>query len=160
MIYANHPGTTYLWAQDPQTHLCCTPIEIEVIAKNIVDNAKRRYMNTMSYPYTWDFEHMEVEDYETDAKLSVEGNAKGNLGTYWEPHRSSPEKYYQANGLFNADHDDKNNNGDYRQRWFKDITANGEYLPHFYGLMINLGGLDYWNQKYNRFGGTKGRQAY
>ncbi len=151
MIYANHPGTTYLWAQDPQTHLCCTPIEIEVIAKNIVDNAKRRYMNTMSYPYTWDFEHMDMEDYETDAKLSVEGNAKGNLGAYWEPHREKPGDYYQANGLFNADHDDKNSNGNYRQRWFKDITANGEYLPHFYGLMINLAGLDYWDQKYNRF---------
>ncbi len=146
-IYANYPGTTYLWAQDPQTHLCCTPIEITVLPKSKIDRAKKEYLSTMTYPYTWDFEHMNLgalvnEDYLTQRNL---------VSGYWEDHRSKPTEYYQANGLMNFDHDDKNNDGIYRERWFKDITAGGEYVPFFYGLMINLAGLDFWDQKFNRF---------
>jgi hypothetical protein len=72
-------------------------------------------------------------------------------------HRNySVEKpFYQYNGGMNADWDDKDYNGTTRQRWFKDIyTGDGdavEYAPEFKGMMINLSGLDYWEQKYQRF---------
>lgn len=176
MIYANNPTTSslYLWAQDPQTHLCCTPIRLNILSKaSVYDNPKASYLGNMSYPYTWDFEHMDM--------TNIKADAEQNLGSYWELERGGTDTdgnttnadHYQANGFFNADHDDKNGNGHesenysgegneqgvdatnrangIRQRWFKDLSANGVYMPQFYGLMLNIAGLDYWNQKYGRF---------
>ncbi len=156
MIYGNKAGTTYLWAQDPQTHLCCTPIRLTVKPRSLTLNEKHEYMRLTSYPYTWDFEHMDM--------TNIENDYNENGGLYWEllrtdekydeqGHVVSPDHidYYQANGFFNADYDDKDGNGIYRQRWFKDLTTGAEpYMPQFYGLMLNISGLQYWTQKYNR----------
>lgn len=166
MIYGNKAGTMYLFAQDPQTHLTCTPIEVVVVPKQSLNDAKQTELTGMTYPFTWDFEHMDMSHYEADASV--------NGGTYWrsrwdEPARGKREgvqkynrhynvekKYYQYNGGMNADWDDKDNNSTSRQRWFKDIYSyndNGsiEYAPEFKGIMLNLSGLDYWEQKYQRF---------
>ncbi len=156
MIYGNKAGNLYLWAQDAQTHLCCTPIHLTIKARSEIVNAKRSYLQNMTYPYTWDFEHMDMTNIINDR------NANGS--NYWELLRTDEEydeqghvvspdhiDYYQANGFFNADYDDKDGNADYRQRWFKDLTTGEGYMPQFYGLMLNISGLQYWTQKYNRF---------
>ena len=158
MIYGNKPGNLYLWAQDPQTHLCCTPIHLTVKAKSELLAEKRNYLqNEMTYPYTWDFEHMDLTN------IIKDRNENGS--NYWELLRIDEQyddqgqvihpdhiNYYQANGFFNADYDDKDGNESYRQRWFKDlVTGKDGYMPQFYGLMLNISGLQYWTQKYNRF---------
>ncbi len=146
MVYGNKAGVSYLWAQDAQTHLCCTPIRLTVKPRSELLAEKRAYLQGMSYPYTWDFEHMDMSNIEEDYR--------NNGSTYWELHRdeSNNAEYYQADGFFNADYDDKNGDGSYRNRWFKDLTTGkGGYMPQFYGLMLNISGLEYWTQKYNRF---------
>lgn len=168
MIYANKVGEMYLYAQDPQTHVTCRPIKINVIDNATLKQAKQRELGNMTYPFTWDFEHMDLTKYIDDAQ--------NNGGTYWAKEYDEPasEKrpnvghthynrdyavenhFYQYNGGMNADWDDKDYNGTSRQRWFKDIYSsdgNGsiEYAPEFKGIMINLSGLDYWEQKFQRF---------
>ena len=163
MIFANQAGSVYLWAQDAQTHKCCTPIKFTILPRETLDNEKASYLSNMTYPFTWDFEHMDMSliEQDLDANNAENDNNKGNNGIYWEAHREN-QNYYQANGFFNADHDDKDNNatdnqndGGLRQRWFKDLSANGKYIPEFCGIMLNIAGLDYWDQKYNRFNVAK-----
>lgn len=166
MIYGNKEGVMYLYAQDPQTGKKCTPIQITVVPRNTMVQAKRNELAGMTYPFTWDFEHMDMTKYVADVE--------NNSGTYWqkkfveedkEDNQQGLKRYnrnysvekplYQYNGGMNADWDDKDNNGTSRQRWFKDIyTGDGEtleYAPEFKGIMLNLSGLDYWEQKYQRF---------
>jgi hypothetical protein len=158
MIYGNKAGSVYLWAQDAQTHLCCTPIHLTVKPRSELLAEKRGYLqNEMTYPYTWDFEHMDM--------TNIIEDRNDNGSNYWELLRIDEQyddqgqvihpstiKYYQANGFFNADYDDKDNNGNYRQHWFKDlVTGKDGYMPQFYGLMLSIAGNEYWNQKYNRF---------
>ena len=170
MIFGNKPGEMFLYAQDPQTKVTCTPIKIKIVSRDNLVAAKQSELRNMSYPFTWDFENMDMTKYIADAD-----NANGNGGTYWreqwdEPSPqdrpkdrnynrdyTKPNTYYQYNGGMNADWDDKDNNGTSRQRWFKDIYSydgNGsiEYAPEFKGMMLNLAGLDYWEQKFQRFG--------
>ncbi len=188
LIYANKPTNDnqhlYLWAEDPQTGLCCTPIEIKIYSRNSLLAKRQESLEHMTYPFTWDFEHMELcglEEIKRDAKngtyYGTNGhNDPGNGGSYWRkrwdssggstlrsPHGIDKD-YYQYNGVFNADYDDKDNNyssygydpdgnrvSGSRQRWFKDLSANGTYLDMFKGLRLNIAGLDYWEQKYTRF---------
>ena len=195
MLYGHKPGAMYLYAEDAQTGWRCKPLRIHVIpregtgqeyGKASLMAQKQEMMKDMSYPFTWDFEHMDLEKIYKDAsfKETINGPggdgekiAKGNGGAYWRKLWDNTERgskqdapkntnYYMWNGVFNADHDDKDCNGltsgtvtvdgntaqsGMRQRWFKDITANGEYLSLFKGLMINIAGLDYWQQKTHRF---------
>lgn len=188
LIYANKPTNDnqhlYLWAEDPQTGLCCTPIEIKIFSRNSLLSERQESLANMTYPFTWDFEHMNLcglEEIKRDAKngtyYGTNGHSNpGNGGTYWRkrwdssggstlrsPHGIDKD-YYQYNGVFNADYDDKDNNyssygydpdgnrvSGSRQRWFKDLSANGTYLDMFKGLRLNIAGLDYWEQKYTRF---------
>ena len=174
MIYGNKPGTMYLYAQDPQTHKSCTPIQIKVISRQTMVDEKQEVLGKMTYPFTWDFENMDMTKYEADVET--------NGGTYWQKKFVEPDKadydqgfrrynrnysvekpLYQYNGGMNADWDDKDGNRTTRQRWFKDIytytkkEVDGqqvdalEYAPEFKGIMLNLSGLDYWEQKYQRF---------
>ncbi|MBR5060867.1 MAG: hypothetical protein IKX24_01850 [Prevotella sp.] len=170
MIYGNKPGTMYLFAQDPQTHLTCTPIKVEVLSRQTLYNDKQAELAGMTYPFTWDFENIDMTDYVADAT--------DNGGTYWRErwderdpkdqsvqtynrHYNVKKNYYQYNGGMNADWDDKDLNGSSRQRWFKDIYANGKYVPEFKGIMLNLSGLDYWEQKFQRFNIAKdGKSIY
>ena len=212
MIYALHATNDfpcYLWAQDAQSGYACKPIRIKVVPRTIANESassewknqsieyqKREAMKGMTYPFTWDFEHMDVSDLAAIEQDATNGG-NGNGGTYWRARwDADPDKgetvlrtpktkerdYYQYNGGFNADHDDKDENGyleinqtdeitgfdelgnpvtekrkvsGMRQRWFKDITANGKYLNMFKGLMLNIAGLDYWQQKYTRFNVSK-----
>lgn len=200
LVYANKPGDVYLFAEDAQSGYRCKPIHIHVIpfegegtdseGFKSLQQQKREAMAGMSYPFTWDFEHMNIEHIQLDAGFVQEDREHGyvydgndtqnglNVSAYWRKRWDNTERgakrnlppqykeYYQWNGAFNADHDDKNGNGTVspdviidnvktssglRQRWFKDLTANGEYLNLFKGLMINIAGLDYWQQKYTRF---------
>ena len=192
MLYGHKPGAMYLYAEDAQTGWRCKPLRIHVIprtgsgteyGKASLMAQKEEMMKGMSYPFTWDFEHMDLEKIYKDASFKEVTNgqgekvAKGNGGSYWRKlwnytsrgtKTQDPKntEWYQWNGVFNADHDDKDGNGEtagevtvdgntaksgMRQRWFKDICANGEYLSLFKGLMINIAGLDYWQQKYHRF---------
>ena len=192
MLYGHKPGAMYLYAEDAQTGWRCKPLRIHVIprtgtgteyGKASLMAQKEEMMKGMSYPFTWDFEHMDLDKIYTDASFKEVTNgqgtkvAKGNGGSYWRKLWENTERgsktqdpknteWYQWNGVFNADHDDKDGNGNtagtvtvdgntaqsgMRQRWFKDITANGEYLSLFKGLMVNIAGLDYWQQKYHRF---------
>ena len=153
MVYGAKEGITYLYAEDPQTHKVCTPIKIQVLPRTSLNDEsssqnsqKQNALKDMSYPYTWDFQHMDMTLFEED----VEENG----ASYWEVHRENP-RFYQANGFFNADWEDKNNSGDLRQRWYKDMSANGKYLPQFTGIMLNIAGMDWWDQKYNRFNVAK-----
>lgn len=188
LIYANKPTNDnqhlYLWAEDPQTGLCCTPIEIKIYSRNSLLAERQESLANMTYPFTWDFKHMNLcglEEIKRDAKngtyYGTNGHSNpGNGGTYWRkrwdssggstlrsPHGIDKD-YYQYNGVFNADYDDKDNNyssygydpdgnrvSGSRQRWFKDLSANGTYLHMFKGLRLNIAGLDYWEQKYTRF---------
>lgn len=144
MIYGAKEGITYLYAEDPQTHKVCTPIKINVLSRQQYNTQQKQVrLSNMSFPYTWDFQHMDMTE--------IQNDVNNNCASYWEVHRESPDKYYQANGFFNADWEDKNNSGDLRQRWFKDLTANGKYMPQFDGIMLNIAGMDWWDQKYNRF---------
>ena len=144
MIYGAKQGVTYLYAEDPQTHKVCTPIKINVLSRQQYNTQQKQVrLSNMSFPYTWDFQHMDMRE--------IQNDVNNNCASYWEVHRESPDKYYQANGFFNADWEDKNNSGDLRQRWFKDLTANGKYMPQFDGIMLNIAGMDWWDQKYNRF---------
>lgn len=161
MIFGNKPGEMFIYAQDPQTKLTCSPIKVKVLPKQTLDAVKQAELADMTYPFTWDFEHMDMTEYVADATE--------NGGTYWRERWDEPKNdkrvgaqlynrhynvkrdYYQYNGGMNADWDDKDNNGTSRQRWFKDIYANGKYVPEFKGIMLNLSGLDYWEQKYQRF---------
>ena len=166
MIYGNKAGVMYLYAQDPQTHKSCTPIKLTVVSKAPLNQAKQTELAGMTYPFTWDFENMDMTKFVADVE--------SNSGTYWQKKfveyteaadKELPKGYnrnypvekplYQYNGGMNADWDDKDNNGTGRQRWFKDIyTGDGEtveYAPEFKGIMLNLSGLDYWEQKYQRF---------
>ncbi|MBR5060865.1 MAG: hypothetical protein IKX24_01840 [Prevotella sp.] len=176
MIYGNKAGVMYLYAQDPQTHKSCTPIKLTVVPKAPLNQAKQTELAGMTYPFTWDFENMDMTKYVADVE--------SNSGTYWQKkfveyteeadkqqpkgyNRNYPveKPYYQYNGGMNADWDDKDNNGTGRQRWFKDIyTGDGEtveYAPEFKGIMLNLSGLDYWEQKYQRFNiDRQGRYLY
>lgn len=212
MIYALHATNDlpcYLWAQDAQSGYACKPIRIKVVPRTIVNESassewtdqslekqKMEAMRGMTYPFTWDFEHMDLSDLAAIEQDATNGG-NGNGGTYWrarwdaDPNKgetvlrtpkSIERNYYQYNGGFNADHDDKDSNGylevnqideisgvdefgnpviekrkvsGMRQRWFKDITANGKYLNMFKGLMLNIAGLDYWQQKYTRFNVSK-----
>ena len=212
MIYALHAtndNPCYLWAQDAQSGYACKPIRIRVVPRTIagesassewtnqsIEKQKMEAMRGMTYPFTWDFEHMDVSDLAAIEQDATNGG-NGNGGTYWrarwdaDPNKgetvlrtpkSIERDYYQYNGGFNADHDDKDLNGSLevnqideitgfdefgnpvtekrkvsgmRQRWFKDITANGKYLNMFKGLMLNIAGLDYWQQKYTRFNVSK-----
>lgn len=212
MIYALHATNDYpcyLWAQDAQSGYACKPIRIKVVPRTIagesassdwqnqsIEYQKMEAMKGMTYPFTWDFEHMDVSDLAAIEQDATNGG-NGNGGTYWRARwDADPDKgetvlrtpktkerdYYQYNGGFNADHDDKDLNGSLeinkideitgfdefgnpvtekrkisgmRQRWFKDITANGKYLNMFKGLMLNIAGLDYWQQKYTRFNVSK-----
>ena len=212
MIYALHATNDlpcYLWAQDAQSGYACKPIRIKVVPRTIANESastewtnqslekqKMEAMRGMTYPFTWDFEHMDLSDLAAIEQDATNGG-NGNGGTYWRARwDADPDKgetvlrtpktikrdYYQYNGGFNADHDDKDLNGDIeinqvdeisgldefgnpviekrkvsgvRQRWFKDITANGKYLNMFKGLMLNIAGLDYWQQKYTRFNVSK-----
>ena len=174
MVYGNQPGIMYLNAQDAQTGAKCTPIEIEVIRRTGVEgdllDQKHDALDDMSYPFTWDFEHIDMTNYVKDATNGLDGNG----GTYWRKEwtddydQSNVDKaynrdyrkendYYQYNGGFNADWDDKDGNSSSRQRWFKDIYCYDDvkgkiaYAPEFKGMMLNLSGLDYWEQKYQRF---------
>ena len=195
LLYGHKPGAMYLYAEDAQTGWRCKPLRIHVIPREGTGTEygkasllaqKAEMMSGMSYPFTWDFEHMDLDKIYKDAsfKETVNGEngdgqkiAGGNGGSYWRKLWDNTERgskseapknsnWYQWNGVFNADHDDKDGNGrtsgtvtvdgntaqsGMRQRWFKDITANGEYLSLFKGLMINIAGLDYWQQKYHRF---------
>lgn len=192
LLYGHKPGTMYLYAEDAQTGWRCKPLRIHVIPREGTGQEygkasllaqKAEMMSGMSYPFTWDFEHMNLENIYKDASFKevVNGQgvkvAKGNGGSYWRKLWDNTERgskteapkntdWYMWNGVFNADHDDKDGNGrtsgtvtvdgntaqsGMRQRWFKDITANGEYLSLFKGLMINIAGLDYWQQKTHRF---------
>ncbi len=195
LLYGHKPGAMYLYAEDAQTGWRCKPLRIHVIpregngteyGKASLLAQKAEMMSGMSYPFTWDFEHMDLDKIYKDAsfKETVNGEngdgqkiAGGNGGSYWRKLWDNTERgskseapknsnWYQWNGVFNADHDDKDGNGrtsgevtvdgntaqsGMRQRWFKDITANGEYLSLFKGLMVNIAGLDYWQQKYHRF---------
>ena len=168
MVYGNEPGVMYLCAQDAQTGQACTPIKIEVL-KSVGDEGdlldqKHDELDGMSYPFTWDFEHIDMTEYIKDASNTTDGNG----GTYWrkawndEYDKSTVDMaynrdyrhemdFYQYNGGFNADWDDKDGNKKSRQRWFKDIHVNGKYAPEFKGMMLNLAGLEYWEQKYQRF---------
>lgn len=168
MVYGNEPGVMYLCAQDAQTGQTCTPIKIEVL-KSVGDEGdlldqKHDELDGMSYPFTWDFEHIDMTEYIKDASNTTDGNG----GTYWrkawddEYDKSKVDMaynrdyrhemdFYQYNGGFNADWDDKDGNKKSRQRWFKDIHVNGKYAPEFKGMMLNLAGLEYWEQKYQRF---------
>ncbi|MBQ6064235.1 MAG: hypothetical protein IJK87_11520 [Prevotella sp.] len=166
MIYGNKEGVMYLYAQDPQTRKTCTPIKVTVVPKAPLNQAKQSELAGMTFPFTWDFENMDMTKYVADVE--------NNSGTYWqkkfveyseEADKKQPKGYnrnypvekpfYQYNGGMNADWDDKDNNGTTRQRWFKDIyTGDGEtveYAPEFKGIMLNLSGLDKWEQKYQRF---------
>lgn len=160
MIYGNKAGEMYLYAEDAQTHKKCTPIKLVVLPKQTLYNDKQTELAGMTYPFTWDFEHMDMTEYIADATE--------NGGTYWRErwderkredtsvktynrHYNIKKDYYQYNGGMNADWDDKDDNGTGRQRWFKDIYANGKYVPEFKGIMLNLSGLDYWEQKFQRF---------
>ena len=212
MIYALHATNDYpcyLWAQDAQSGYACKPIRIKVVPRTIagesassdwanqsIEKQKMEAMRGMTYPFTWDFEHMDLSDLAAIEQDATNGG-NGNGGTYWrarwdaDPNKgetvlrtpkSIERNYYQYNGGFNADHDDKDSNGylevnqideisgvdefgnpviekrkvsGMRQRWFKDITANGKYLNMFKGLMLNIAGLDYWQQKYTRFNVSK-----
>ena len=192
LLYGHKPGAMYLYAEDAQTGWRCKPLRIHVIprtgtgteyGKASLMAQKEEMMKGMSYPFTWDFEHMDLEKIYKDASFKEVTNgqgtkvANGNGGSYWRKLWENTERgtktnapketnWYQWNGVFNADHDDKDGNGEtsgevtvdgntaksgMRQRWFKDICANGEYLSLFKGLMINIAGLDYWQQKYHRF---------
>ena len=193
MLYGHKPGTMYLYAEDAQTGWRCKPLRIHVIpregtgqeyGKASLMAQKQEMMKNMSYPFTWDFEHMDMSKIYQDASWAQSSEsgggqkvAGGNGSSYWRKRWDYTErgskvrdpqykKWYQWNGVFNADHDDKDGNGrtsgtvtvdgntaqsGMRQRWFKDITANGEYLSLFKGLMISIAGLDYWQQKYTRF---------
>lgn len=190
LIYANKPTSAnqhlYLWAEDPQTGHCCTPIEIQIVPRSTLVSKRNEVLEHMTYPFTWDFEHMSVSDYELikiDSRNGnyTDGNGRpysGNGGSYWRKRWDSGgnsvlrtkhdvnKDYYQYNGVFNADYDDKDDNYTQgqgydeefnmkitgsRQRWFKDLSANGKYLNLFKGLRLNIAGLDYWQQKYTRF---------
>ena len=195
MLYGHKPGAMYLYAEDAQTGWRCKPLRIHVIPREGTSTEygkasllaqKAEMMSGMSYPFTWDFEHMDLDKIYKDAsfKETVNGEngdgqkiAGGNGGSYWRKLWDNTERgskteepkntnWYMWNGVFNADHDDKDGNGrtsgtvtvdgntaqsGMRQRWFKDITANGEYLSLFKGLMVNISGLDYWQQKTHRF---------
>ena len=159
IIYGNKPGETYLWAEDAQTGYVCTPIKVVVKPRQDLLNQKTEIMSSMTYPYTWDFEHIDM----TDIKRDATNGGDGNGGSYWrkrwdkDSHGVQHEKqYYQWNAPFNADYDDKDNNKvgssgmGLRQRWFKDVAANGQYMHLFNGLMFNIAGLEYWQQKYTR----------
>lgn len=190
LIYANKPTGAnqglLLWAEDPQTHHCCTPIKLVIVPRQTLYSQRDNALQDMTYPFTWDFEHMHVTDYELIKQDARNGNYTdgsghpytGNGGSYWRKRWDSGgssvlrtahdvnKDYYQYNGVFNADYDDKDNNynsgqgqdEEYkmpitgtRQRWFKDLSANGTYLNLFKGLRLNIAGLDYWQQKYTRF---------
>lgn len=170
MIYANNQttGDLYLWAEDAQTGVCCTPIKVVIYQKSDLKSDRTQIMSEHTYPFTWDFEHLDICGLD-----SIVNDANNNGGTYWRMGRPWNGKvwnakvkwneYYQYNGAFNADWDDKDNNYDQtgyddegnivsgsRQRWFKDIKANGKYMDLFKGLRLNVAGLDYWQQKYQR----------
>lgn len=164
MVYGNQPGEMYLCAQDAQTGQNCTAIKLVVLSRESLLDAKSHTLDHMSYPFTWDFENLDMTEIVKDAKDGTDGNG----GTYWRKawdddyDQSNVDKaynrdyrhetsLYQYNGGMNADWDDKDGNSTSRQRWFKDIYANGEYMPEFKGMMLNLAGLDYWEQKYQRF---------
>lgn len=187
LIYANKKtdNPIYLWAEDPQTGNCCTPIKIQIFSRESLVSERQESLKDMTYPFTWDFEHMNLsglEEIKQDAHngyyyTNDRGEAVyGNGGTYWRKRWDSSggstlrsphgidKKYYQYNGVFNADYDDKDDNytdsgydqdgkkvSGSRQRWFKDLSANGTYLDMFKGLRLNIAGLDYWEQKYTRF---------
>ena len=187
IIYANKKtdNPIYLWAEDPQTGNCCTPIKIQIFSRESLISERQESLKDMTYPFTWDFEHMNLcglEEIKQDAHngyyyTNDRGEAVyGNGGSYWRKRWDSSggstlrsphgidKKYYQYNGVFNADYDDKDDNysqsgydetgkrvSGSRQRWFKDLSANGTYLDMFKGLRLNIAGLDYWEQKYTRF---------
>lgn len=55
LVYAKSAGTVTLHAKDSQTDAECTPITIHILAKSELDAAHNAELNTISFPYTWDF---------------------------------------------------------------------------------------------------------
>ena len=139
MVYGLAAGTTYLRATDPQTRNSCS--DIKLVVKSGLESAHTTAVSGMYFPYTWDFSEMDL------TPITTELSATGGEGASW---RTYNDTYYMADGIFNADYDDKDNNGNYRQENAKIVSANGEYMKIFNGLKINLAGKDYWKQKHDR----------
>lgn len=139
MVYGRAAGTTYLRATDPQTGNSCS--NITLVVKSGLESAHTSAVAGMYFPYTWDFSDMNL------TPITTELDATGGEGASW---RTYNDTYYMADGIFNADYDDKDNNGSYRQENAKIVSANGEYMKIFNGLKINLAGKDYWKQKHDR----------
>ncbi len=55
LVYAKSAGTVTLHAKDSQTDAECTPITIHILAKSGLEAAHTAEVNTISFPYTWDF---------------------------------------------------------------------------------------------------------
>lgn len=142
MIYGNKAGTTFIRARDPQTGQLCKGLKLTVLPKSTIDNAHTSAVNGMWFPYTWDFTNMDMTDIEAEINSQCEG-------TYWRNSDGS-NNYYMADGLFNADYDDKNNNSNYAETNDKIVTANQKYMKAFNGLKIRLVGRQYWKQKHDR----------
>ena len=142
MIYGNKAGETFIRATDPQTGQVCKGLKLIVLPKSTIDNAHTSAVNGMWFPYTWDFTNMDLTD------IEAEINSQSG-GTYWRNSDGS-NNYYMADGLFNADYDDKDNDGNYAETNDKIVTANQKYMKVFNGLKIRLVGRQYWKQKHDR----------
>ena len=142
MIYGNKAGTTFIRAKDPQTGQVCNGLKLIVLPRSTVDNAHTSAVNGMWFPYTWDFTNMDMTD------IEAEINSQSG-GTYWR-NSDGGNNYYMADGLFNADYDDKDNDGNYAEVNDKIVTANQKYMKAFNGLKIRLVGRQYWKQKHDR----------
>lgn len=136
LVYAKTEGIIKLHAKDSQNDTECTPITIHIMPKSTIYGSGgelETQINTISFPYTWDFTSNE--------DLSALDNS-----IYWDKENNN---YYNAPLTMNVNFADGQNNGLTNAKThlaFLGATSNGEdhhILPWFKGLKIQLGNSTY-----------------
>lgn len=150
MIYARKAGTVEIHAKDMQLNKeLGSTITLNILPKaNIYGNKDNGdesdglltvEQKSITYPYTWDF----TRDFTAEEKTALDANSY-----YWT---KSGVNYTNGLALQNSDYGDDNHDGTNAgsQRLYKAILANGNTIPAFKGMTVQLQGTSF-DSKYGR----------
>lgn len=128
LVYAKKAGDVKLHAKDSQTGVECEPITIHIIAKSVLDAAHTAELNTISFPYTWDF----TKDISEESAFTTFTNS-----LFWE--NDGNNRYTNTAAWLNQDWAEVYAGTDRYAVNFMGGSAEGSPMVLFKGLQIQLG---------------------
>lgn len=124
LVFAKTAGTVKLHAVDSQSGVECTPITIHILPKSELDAAHNAELNTISFPYTWDF------------TKNISDNDFAN-SMFWE--EDNQGRYTNTAAWMNQDWADVLSGITRYSINFMGGSAEGSPMVLFKGLQIQLG---------------------